>query len=207
MVVATILGMGMPTPAVYIMVAMAAIPALVRFGIPVLPAHMFAFYFGCLSFITPPVAMASLVGARIASASFWKTSFEAVKIALGGFIVPFLMVFAPALLLMPKSGPIPATLEILGAFAGVIVIQIAVCGYYQGLVKGATRMTFGLLAAAIMLSVIMGWSIVIAALIGGFLCLTLWRWSRRREIRVSHAIGGTSLQEEKKRDDQMTGGS
>ena len=184
MVVSIILGMGMPTPAVYIMVAMAAIPALIRFGIPLLPAHMFAFYFGCLSFITPPVAMASLVASKMADASFWKTSFEAVKVALGGFAIPFLMVFAPALLLMPKSGPIPATLGILGAFVGVITVQIAVCGYYLGQVNFATRTMFGLLAAAAMIAVSMGWSIVIAALIGVFLLFTIWRWVHKKKLQL-----------------------
>ncbi|MFC2003725.1 TRAP transporter permease [Chloroflexota bacterium] len=183
MVVCIILGMGMPTAAVYILVAIAAVPALVRMGVPVLPAHMFTFYFGCLSFITPPVAMGSIIAAQMAGTGYMKASIEAVKVALGGFIVPFLMVFAPALLLMPDTGPIPAILSVLGSFVAVALLQVTICAHYLTQINLATRIMCGILAAVTIAAVSMGWSVAIAAIVGVFCLLTIWQWRKLQQKR------------------------
>ncbi len=94
-----ILGMGMPTTAVYIILATLAAPALVKLGISPMAAHLFVFYFGCLSHITPPVALAAYAGASLAGAPPMKTGFAAWRIGLVGFIVPFMFVYGPALIL------------------------------------------------------------------------------------------------------------
>ena len=96
--VAIILGMGMPTAAVYIVLSVVLAPAVIEMGIPVLAAHLFIFYFGLLSMITPPVAVASFVAAGIADASMWKTSFTAMKLGIAAYLLPFLFVFNDSLL-------------------------------------------------------------------------------------------------------------
>ena len=93
-----VFGLGLPTSASYFIVALFGAPALVELGVPLLAAHMFVFYFANLSAITPPVAVAALVGANIAKARFWPTAMHAVRLGLPGFLMPFLFLFQPQLL-------------------------------------------------------------------------------------------------------------
>jgi TRAP transporter 4TM/12TM fusion protein len=94
------LGMGLPTTAAYIMVAALAVPALVEMGVVPLAAHLFAFYFACISAITPPVAIAAYAGAGLAGAPAMKTGWMSVRLAAAGFIVPYMFVYGPQLLLL-----------------------------------------------------------------------------------------------------------
>ena len=98
-VIAIILGMGMPTAAVYIVLSVVLAPAVTEMGVPVLAAHLFIFYFGLVSMITPPVAVASFVAAGIAKASIWRTSFTAMKLGIAAYLLPFLFVYNDSLLL------------------------------------------------------------------------------------------------------------
>jgi TRAP transporter 4TM/12TM fusion protein len=98
MVAGIVLGMGMPTTPAYIMQAALLIPAIIKLGVPPIAAHMFAFYFSCLSAVTPPVALAVYAAASIGGASLWAAGFQALKFAAAGFIVPFFFVYSPALL-------------------------------------------------------------------------------------------------------------
>jgi TRAP transporter 4TM/12TM fusion protein len=93
-----VLGMGMPTTPAYIMQAALLIPAVIKLGVPPIAAHMFAFYFSCLSAVTPPVALAVYAAASIGGASLWGAGFQAMKFAAAGFIVPYFFVYSPALL-------------------------------------------------------------------------------------------------------------
>ncbi|HHY37845.1 MAG TPA: TRAP transporter permease [Clostridia bacterium] len=95
-----VLGMGMTSTAVYLTVSAVAVPALVKMGVAEMGAHMFAFYYGCLSTITPPVALAAFAAAGIAGADPNKLGFEAWRLGLTGFIVPFMFVYGPSLLLV-----------------------------------------------------------------------------------------------------------
>jgi TRAP transporter 4TM/12TM fusion protein len=98
MLAGIVLGMGMPTTPAYIMQAALLIPAIVKLGVPPLAAHMFAFYFSCLSAVTPPVALAVYAAASIGGAGLWGSGLQAMKFAAAGFIVPFFFVYSPALL-------------------------------------------------------------------------------------------------------------
>jgi TRAP transporter 4TM/12TM fusion protein len=98
MLASLLLGMGVPTTAAYIMVAALAVPALVELGVDRLAAHLFAFYFACVSAITPPVAVAAYAGAGIARANPFLVGVTAVKLAIAAYIVPFMFVYGPALL-------------------------------------------------------------------------------------------------------------
>jgi len=97
--IAIILGMGMPTAAVYLVLSVVLGPALVEFGVPVLAAHLFIFYFGVLSMLTPPVAIASFVAASIADSDFWSTSLCALKLGIAAYLIPFLWIYNPALIM------------------------------------------------------------------------------------------------------------
>lgn len=97
-VIAIILGMGMPTAAVYIVLSIILAPALTRMGMEPLAAHLFIFYFGLLSMLTPPVAVASYTAAALAGASMWKTGMAGMQLGAGAFILPFLFALNPSLL-------------------------------------------------------------------------------------------------------------
>jgi TRAP transporter 4TM/12TM fusion protein len=128
MVAAVILGTALPTTPAYIMLAALLIPALMKLGVPPIAAHMFAFYFGCLSAVTPPECLAVYAAASIARCSVWKAGWQAVKFASAGFIVPFFFVYYPALLFQGTWT------EILLAFVtggiGVIALAAGLEGYW-----------------------------------------------------------------------------
>jgi TRAP-type uncharacterized transport system fused permease subunit len=94
-----ILGMGMPTATVYIVLVSVIGPALIKMGLVPIGAHLFLFYFGLISMLTPPVAIASMVAAEMAGADMWKTGFIGVQLAASAYLLPFLWAFNPALLL------------------------------------------------------------------------------------------------------------
>ncbi|GAB6154026.1 TRAP transporter permease [Desulfosporosinus burensis] len=127
MITAIILGMGMPTTAVYIVGATIAAPALLKLGIAPLAAHMFVFYFGNISNVTPPVALAAFTGAGIAGASPSKVGWTAARLASAGFLIPYIWIYSPALIAQGSIG------EILGALVtatvGIIALACAVQGY------------------------------------------------------------------------------
>ena len=127
-IVALILGMGMPTTAVYVVVALTLAPALAKLGISPLAAHMFVFYYAMLSMITPPVCIASFAGAALAGASPMRTGYASMRLGIIAYLVPFIFVFDPLLLFQG-----PAHLVLLAAataFAGTVIIGIAMAGYF-----------------------------------------------------------------------------
>jgi len=97
--ISIILGMGMPTAAIYIVLATVIAPALIDMGITPMAAHLFLFYFGLLSMLTPPVAVASMVAAGLAGADMWRTGLVGVQLAATAYLLPFFWVFNPAILL------------------------------------------------------------------------------------------------------------
>ena len=128
-VVAIILGMGVPTPVIYLLVAVIICPSLVKMGMQTLPVHMFAFYFGIMCTVTPPVATAALVTSRIADAPFFRTSFCASKLAIVGFVVPFLFCYNPVLLGYWTGSSVSDIFTIVLALVLVVVLSIAVVGF------------------------------------------------------------------------------
>src|SRR5690606_16193430 len=102
-VMCIVLGMGMPTLGVYVLLAVLVAPGLIEVGIPPLAAHMFVLYLGMMSFVTPPVAIAAFFAANLANADFMKTGFVAMRFSWTAYIIPFLFVFSPSLLLQSAS--------------------------------------------------------------------------------------------------------
>jgi len=99
MIVSLILGMGLPTTACYLLLAVVAAPTIIKMGINPIAAHMFVFYFGIMSTITPPIGLAAYAAAGIAGAPPLKTAFTSVRISLPAFIMPFMFIYAPSILL------------------------------------------------------------------------------------------------------------
>lgn len=147
MVSCLILGMGMPAAPAYIIVAALAIPSLTQLGVSTLAAHLFAFYFAVLSNVTPPVAMAAYAGAGIAGAPMMRTGVTASKVAFTGFLVPFLFVYGPALLL--QGSPLEILWVSLTALLGVICLSAALQSWLLGPAIWYERVV--LLAAAVTL--------------------------------------------------------
>lgn len=127
--VAIILGMGMPPVPAYVMQAGLTIPALVDLGIPLIVAHLFVFYFSGLSVITPPIAVAAYAAGGLAGANPMRTGVEAFRIAIPSFIIPFMFVLSPALLL---QGPLFTVIQVtVTAVIGVICMSICMEGYMK----------------------------------------------------------------------------
>jgi TRAP transporter 4TM/12TM fusion protein len=140
-ILSLILGMGLPTPVAYLVVALALVPFLQQLGVKPLLAHYFVFYYAVYSALSPPVAVAALAGAKIAGASFWETAKESLKLAASTFIIPFAFVYRPQLLEFPDLGwnVVPPLVE-------VLLIQwtssIALFGYFRRPLTLAERVLF-----------------------------------------------------------------
>jgi TRAP transporter 4TM/12TM fusion protein len=126
-IVCIILGMGMPTTVIYVMLAVLVGPALVQLGIAPLGAHLFLFYFGMLSMITPPVCLATYAAASIGRADFMKTGWAGVRLGIVAYVVPFFFAYHPALLL--QGSVTEVVLAAVTATIGVILLGIGCAGF------------------------------------------------------------------------------
>lgn len=167
MVVVILLGMGMPTTAAYAVAASVMAPGLIRMGLEPLLAHMFIFYFACLSAITPPVALASYAGAGISGSDPMKTGFTSFRMGLAAYIVPFMFFYAPEILLV---GEITDTiLRTITAGIGIYALASSVQGWYFGPVNSLFRvLLFGAALSLITPSVLFD-IIGLAFLVGFYL--------------------------------------
>ncbi|MBN9551250.1 MAG: TRAP transporter permease [Alphaproteobacteria bacterium] len=138
MVTCLVLGMGIPTIPNYIITASIAGPALLQLGVPLLVGHMFVFYFGILADLTPPVALACFAAAPIARESGLKISFEAIKVAAAGFVVPFMAVYTPALMLQ-DGGSLATAIGYWPAVGYVVVKAVLAIGLWGAAVIGFLR--------------------------------------------------------------------
>jgi TRAP transporter 4TM/12TM fusion protein len=146
MVLTLLLGMGLPTPAAYLLVALTLGHFLQQQGVKPIPAHFFIQYFAVFSAVTPPVALASLAGAKIAQAPFVGTSIESLKLVFPAFFVPFAFIYHPSLLAFPQ-----VSWSLLVAVAGVILVQwnasVALYGFLRRPLGRGERGAFGLAGA------------------------------------------------------------
>ena len=140
--IATVLGLGMPTSAAYIICAAVLVPSLISIGVPVLPAHFFALFYSSLSVITPPVALASYTAASIAQSDPWKTGFHGFKLALAAYIVPFFFVYNQALLGQGEIAEM--ALALVTSLAGTFALAAAVEGWVWDRLSAMERLVIGL---------------------------------------------------------------
>jgi len=146
-----ILGMGMPVTAIYIILASILGPSLAAMGIDQVSAHLFFFYFGVLSFLTPPVCVASFVAASLAKADMWETGWTAMRFAAISFVLPFLWVYNPALILHGTP------LEIVNVVATVLagIFLLAECNAFQlpeGMRRIGATIAYYIVVVAVMTS-------------------------------------------------------
>lgn len=147
-IAAIILGMGMTTTAVYITVAALIVPSLVEIGVSPMAAHLFAFYFGVVSSITPPVALASFAAAAIAGAPAMGTAVESARIGIAKYLVPFVFVYNPSLLF--EGSPWLTAYSFIAAMAGLWGLSVALEGWCRGAIGGAVRVAVGLASVALL---------------------------------------------------------
>jgi TRAP transporter 4TM/12TM fusion protein len=122
-----VLGMGMPTVAVYVLLAALVAPALSESGVVPIAAHMFVLYFGMMSFVTPPVAVASFAAASIAKTDPFRASFESMRFGWVAYIVPFLFVYSPTLIMI--GDPVHIVIDFVTAVAGIWLMSMGFVGY------------------------------------------------------------------------------
>ena len=180
MVTSLILGMGVPTTANYVITSTIAAPALIQLKVPVLAAHMFAFYFGIVADVTPPVALAAFAGAGIAGANPMKCGVIAAKLAIAAFIVPYIFVLAPELLMINAT-----TLSILYAGATAIVgmwgVSIAMIGFCQNVLNIFQRAIFMVGGICMIIPGSVTDLVGVALLVLGF----LWQRMNKRKGAIS----------------------
>jgi TRAP-type uncharacterized transport system fused permease subunit len=148
-----VLGMGMPTTPAYIVMVSLLVPALIKLGVATPAAHLFALYFAVLSAITPPVALAVFAAAGLAKADMWQSGWQAMRIGAAGFIVPFMFVYEPALLMIgPWTSVLPA---VASASIGCVLLAAGLYGYLLRECSGWQRVA---LVAASLLLIKPGWA-------------------------------------------------
>jgi TRAP transporter 4TM/12TM fusion protein len=151
-IVSMILGMGMPTTAVYVLLAVLVAPGLSKLGIVPIAAHLFIFYFGMLSMITPPVCLASYAAASIGKTDPVRTGWEGMRLCAIAYVVPFLFVFSPSLLLIGHWWEV--ALSILTAIIGAILLGVGVVGYLFRPVGVIKRILFLLAATGLLIPIV-----------------------------------------------------
>jgi TRAP-type uncharacterized transport system fused permease subunit len=169
-----VLGMGMPTTPSYIVMVSLLVPAIIKLGATTPAAHMFAFYFAILSAITPPVALAVFAAAGLAKTDLWRAGWEAVRVAAPAYIVPFMFVYEPSLLMIGDWMTIATS--ILSAILGVVCLAGGLIGHLRNPCKPWER---ALLIVAALLLIKPGYisDLVGLAVIGG---LYLFNTARAR---------------------------
>jgi TRAP transporter 4TM/12TM fusion protein len=200
-IVSIILGMGMPTTAVYVLLAVLVAPGLSKLGILPIAAHLFIFYFGMLSMVTPPVCLASYAAASIGKTDPVRTGWEAMRLCAIAYVVPFLFVFSPALLLIGSWHAV--AISIATAIVGAVLLGIGLVGYLFRPIGVLKRFLFLVAAAGLLIPVVetgtytsLTWAINAGGLLLAVIMVAI-EWlarSRRQESKIAAAakasVGG-----------------
>ncbi len=185
MVASIILGMGVPTPAAYIMVAIGLVPALLAMGVPLLQAHLFPFIFAVFSHLTPPVAIGALIASRLAGAEYWATSKEALKAAFTAFLLPFFVIYASVIILRPEGGLILSIAQIVAIILAISSLQMGISNYALTPLRIHERSAFILSALLCLTFVFVQSYLFLVAGIGLFIVSIIWQFIKRRELRAT----------------------
>jgi TRAP transporter 4TM/12TM fusion protein len=180
MLVCLVLGMGIPTIPNYIITSSLAAPALLKLGVPLIVSHMFVFYFGIMADLTPPVALAAFAAAPIARASGLKIGLQAMRIAIAGFIIPFMAVYAPSLMLI--QGSLWDTgYVVVKAIVAILLWGGAAIGWWLAPLRWFERLwafaAASFLVAALPATDEIGFAMTAA--------LAVWHWTRTRPKRLA----------------------
>ena len=173
MITALILGMGVPTTANYVITSTIAAPALLQMNVPAIAAHMFVFYFGIIADVTPPVALAAYAGSAISGGNALKTGVNASKLAIAAFIIPYMFVMNPVLLMIDAT-PLTLLITLLTAVIGMIGLSASLIGYFFDNMKLWER---GLLFVAGLLMIDPG---TMTDIVGVVIFVLLAIWQKKR---------------------------
>jgi len=185
MITSILLGMGVPTTANYVITSTIAAPAIIQLGVPILAAHMFVFYFGIIADVTPPVALAAFAGSGIARSDPLKTGVTASKIAIAAFLVPYIFVMSPALLMIDTTLP-KVLLIIATSVVGMIGIASAVSGYLVTRAYWPERLMFFVGGLLMIDPNLRTDSIGLCLLIAAFIIQQVrYRWEQKQKISPS----------------------
>lgn len=190
MVACIILGMGLPTTANYVVTATVAAPALINeFGLAPIAVHMFVFYFGIVADITPPVCLAAYAGAGIARANPFKTGLISVKLAIAAFIIPYIFIYNPILVLVDFS-PLKLILALVTAVLGMVAVSSAMMGFFVKNSKIWERCV--LLIGGLMLIVPQ----IVSGIVGIALIIVIWFIQKQRKDDANKKETDSSIQAE-----------
>ena len=181
MIISIMLGMGMPTTAAYAISASVLAPALIQMEVAPIAAHLFIFYFAVLSALTPPVALAAYAAAALANAKAWNVGWQAMRFAVAGFIIPYMFVYGPAMVL--KGSPGEIALAVVTGLLGTMALASAVQGWLLVRVRWVERIV--LLIAALSL-IKPGWMSDLAGL-GLLIIILVLQYMRRKRPSVQFA--------------------
>lgn len=209
-IVSIILGMGLPTTAVYILLAVLVAPGLGQMGIVPLAAHLFIFYFGMLSMITPPVCLAAYAAASIGKTDPMRTGWEAMRLCAIAYVVPFLFVFSPSLLLMGHWHEV--AFSILTAIIGAVLLGVGLVGYLFRLIDPLKRILFIIAAVGLLVPVVytgkhatltwasngLGLALAVA--------LVFWEWMARSNAAPRPVVASAGTAEAPISNPRRTGG-
>ncbi|MDX2258051.1 MAG: TRAP transporter permease [Hyphomicrobiaceae bacterium] len=200
MITCLVLGMGIPTIPNYIITASLAGPALLELGVPLIVSHMFVFYFGILADLTPPVALACFAAAPIARESGFRISIEAMKIAMAGFVIPFMAVYTPALMLQDGGAiaqaygyPVEVVYIVGKAVLAIVLWGAAVVGYLNATMTLTERVLAA--AAAFTLVAAIPWTDEVGFVLSAVVFALHW-WRTRASVAGPGAQVGTSTRPE-----------
>ncbi len=182
-----VLGLGLPTLAVYVMLAILVAPALVKVGVPPMAAHLFILYFGIMSLITPPIATAAFVAATIAKTDPMAAGWTAMRFGWASYIVPFLFVYSPALIM--RGSAVEIGLVMILSIAGIWFVCAAFTGYAMRVMRLPMRVAFAaaglLLLMPFQASTVNAWLNVLGAVLG--VALLIYEFGARSK---EAALGG-----------------
>jgi TRAP transporter 4TM/12TM fusion protein len=179
-----ILGMGMPTAVIYILLAVLVAPTLGEFGVNPLAAHLFLFYFGMLSMITPPMCLATFAAATIARCNFWQAGWAGTRLGIVAYIIPFFFVFHPELLMIGK--PLEIVLTAITALVGIVFVAASCAGYQFSPIGWVNRVVLfvaGLCLIPSPLDSTLWLAVNLGGLVAGILVM-LWQYRGRARVAV-----------------------
>jgi TRAP transporter 4TM/12TM fusion protein len=190
MLLSILLGTGIPTIPTYIITAALAAPALAKLGVPLIASHMFAFYYGIMADLSPPVALAALAAAPIAKENPDRIGWEAMRIALAGYVIPFIFVYSPALMLQ-AGDPMAVQLGFHGAVARAMLKALVAIGLFGIVAIGFlfTRLTWLEIAVAFVAALCLLGEFAFSDTIGFALAaaVVVWQWRQRSRNAVAAA--------------------
>ena len=184
MLTCLVLGMGIPTIPNYIITSSLAAPVLLQLGVPLIVSHMFVFYFGIMADLTPPVALAAFAASPIAKETGLKISMQAMRVAIAGFIVPYMAVYSPALMLQGDSW-LATIYVVLKALVAIGLWGCAAIGFGAARLNWAERL-WAFTAAAFLVAA-MPWTDEVG--LGAAAAFLAWHLWRRRVLARTTAAG------------------